>query len=83
MNGKKLSTKARLKSAAMLLVVASLFGRGYAERETKRRIESRRHGFKATKGAFGGPKRAGAKLLKRMVKAGLKDRMKAHRTGGR
>ena len=83
MKEKKLSAKARMKGAAMFLVLATMFGRDYAERETKRRIESRRHGFKATKGAFGGPKRAGAKLLKRMVKAGLKDRMKAHRTGGR
>jgi len=83
MNEKKLSAKARMKGAAMFLVLATMFGRGYAEREAKSRAEARRHIFKATKGAFGGPKRAGAKLLKRMVKAGLKARMKAHRSVGR
>lgn len=85
MNAKqaKLATRERVKRMAILLAVASLMGRGYAEKEMKSRTEARRHGYRPTHGAFGGPKRSGAKLIKRMVKAGLKARVKAHRSEGR
>ncbi len=85
MNGKqaKAATRERVRSMAILLAVASIMGRGYAENETRRRAEAHRHGKHTTTGAFGGPRRAGTKLLKRMAKAGLAARMKAHRSKGR